>query len=226
MWWQSFTEGVAEHLVAEGIIVSLAGGGLIAWLKRRASSWLTPICWGISGTAVILIGVGALRLIAIPFPDRTQLVTSDNVEALVVGWLDHFRLNVRNEPMEGSFFRRVVTMPNGNAIAISRTRVQDHYVLLDAGLRPTDDDQRMLAKLTPQGTAELVDEMRLEAARLETNCTVTSNPIQAVFEKRIPITNALTEDLFIGKIDEMDSAEVAVQETVRIALRKNGLLAH
>jgi len=101
--------GIVENLLAEGIIAAFIGGGVLVFLKKRMSSWFVPLLWGLCGAVIILIGFGALRLIAIPLPDRSQSVTSDNAESIVVSWLDHFHLNVRNEPLDTTLFRRVVT---------------------------------------------------------------------------------------------------------------------
>jgi hypothetical protein len=215
--------GIIENLLAEGLIAALSIGAVVTWLNKIKSAWLVPLCWGLGAFVVVLVGVGALRVIATPVTGL-DITTFSNIEDRVRTWVDNFNLSEQNEPIESAFFRRLITMPNGNRIIISRPRDLDKYVLLQTVLTPGAGEQVMWKKLTPKQLSKVTSDVKIELARSKINFKIGDGTFVMILEKRIPIAPDLTESVLVQQIDDMDSAATLAQLTTMENLERYGIL--
>jgi hypothetical protein len=171
----------------------------------------------------VLLAIVALVLSAVGFyvsASSAPSIDTDNIEGHVKEWLDHFHFVVQSEPVEGTYFRRVIILPNGNRISVMRTKGErDKYLTIGVTLKTTDEEKALWDKLSDAQMADLVTRMTLEAARSKTTYSYTTKPFIMFMEKRIPITNTLTESTAIGAIEDLDSTTVAVQDIAKLGMR-------
>lgn len=205
-------------------VVAGIGGIVIAFLSKNASAWALPVFYGLIAFAVLSVGMWALRSIS-KLP-RPRVVTSvDNVEALVRTWLNNFRVGVKNDPVAEAFFRIIATMDNGTQLRVGRPRGDlSGYLIVRGDVALTADELRTIAALPQQELSRIIAEIRLELARAKVGYSGLTLPITnvAVF-KRIPIGEALTEDSFMAKLEEIEAALLAMAAIAYIRLARNGI---
>jgi hypothetical protein len=153
-------------------------------------------------------GVGFYRTVSKP-------TNPENVESRVRSWLDAFRFNVHDDPSDDAYFRLIVNMENGNKITIGRFKGYDQFILLRAALVPDAQASAVLTKLPYDQAQELAEDIVTEMARAKMAFTNTAPPFShMLLERRIPISDALTENVLLNQIDAMDYAMVLVRNTI------------
>ena len=211
-------EGLAIRLI--WWLLALVGGIIVAYLKAKGKPWATPALYGLGGFALIVfLGVASERLLTQP----QERITAENIEGHVKAWFDNFHFAVRSEPNEQAYFRRVATLPNGNKVIATRLKDLARYLTLQTILTPGKEEQALWDKLSPPRFGQVVLQMTIEAARSKTIFTSRTRPFVMVLEKRIPITNDLTEAVLIQHIDELDCTVVLLQNIVVNMFKEYGL---
>jgi hypothetical protein len=211
--WQDFLSNAIWYFLI------LLGGVVLTFLKKRGSAWFAPALYGLVGcslVAVIVYSVVALNNIP---PKKSPPVSPDNVEANIRTWLDRFGLSVAKGPDESdTIFSLFVTLRNGVGITIWRPKSLDRYVVLATLVSIKPSDQDVVNQLSPEETARFTARIRAEMARVKLIYTAESPLRTITLQKRIPITDNLTEDVFMQAIDEVNSAALLVLETMDLEL--------
>jgi hypothetical protein len=173
-----------------------------------------------------LLLIGGLAFCGAGFYRTIPKATNPNtVESRVRSWLGSFRLNVQDAPSEDAYFRIIVSKENGNKITVARLKERDRYIVLQGTIAPSEQDRAVLGKLSHDEAEQLRDELVAEMARARISHTGILLPFGNVtLEKRIPITDELTEDVLIGQIDDLDSTLVLFRDITIMALRRNKLI--
>jgi hypothetical protein len=154
-------ESVLQNVVATVLIALVPAAG-IAYLARVGSQWTTPLLLGaLAATLSSLTGLFIRRQIALPV--MRVMANKDNIEDLTRGWLNTFRVGVKNEPSPETFFRFVVTMEGGTRMLIGRPRGEfSDYLIIRHDMGPTPDEQTVIASLPPDVGSRLIYSIRLE----------------------------------------------------------------
>lgn len=210
--------GIIENLVAEGIVAALVGGGVLVWLRKRASPWLVPICWGLGGFFVILGCFGALRIIATPLPHQIDAITTENVEAHLVQWIDAFHFSRQKLPdASDRYFTYVVTTESGGRTSVIRSRLApfDHYLIMQTGITVDQENATRLHELSQRNSDLLIRDLRIEMARFKIGFMNIQLPLTTItLEKQLPITTDISEASFVQALDDVDSARVLLASVI------------
>jgi hypothetical protein len=199
----------------------LVGGVVMTILARYASPWVGPALYGLGASVLLLIATLATKAIN-RLPRKRSIVGTDNVESHVRAWLDNFRTTVKNDPIDEALFRFTVTMDGGAKLLVGRLRGDlNGYIVVRGEVTPSEEERRYLEVLPAEVLMRMRDEIRLELARAKVGYSGIKIPLEnfAIF-KRIPINDALTEDSFIAKLEEVEAALNAVGAICAIGLRE------
>lgn len=214
-----------QNLLAQWVwwLLTIAGGVVLAILKKRAPSWASPALYGLGGSALIAVVILALgNLSSLPQQER---VTPANVEAHVRSWCDALGLAIKRQPVEAdSYFSFAVTLNSGNVITVNRIRERDRYIIFRGGVTVSPDHAAIIGKLSDEQRIRLTDELTLELARSKLGFTIGTPIRRVLLAKSVPIGNGLTEDVFAGYLDEIDSGILLVREAFRLALDRIRLI--
>src|ERR1700687_3490144 len=113
-------------------LLILAGGALIAYLKKKSSSWLNPLVWGMAGCGLVAFMLLCFwGITAIP-KSHPPDVTQGNIEQNLRAWLDDFALSTKKQDDSSADFVLVTTLPNGDPITISRQKGHPRYMVIQA----------------------------------------------------------------------------------------------
>jgi hypothetical protein len=217
MDWNSIWTGIVSNLFY-GLLL-LGGGTLIAYLRKKQSSWFVPAFWGLGASALILVCIWAWKGIH-SFPERRALITSENVEANIKTWLDEFQVSTKNSPNPSEDFGLVATLMNGDPIAIVRLKDHDRYIVFQTTLTISPEHLAMIDKMDSNQRLQLQQDLTTELARAKCDFGL-SDPLKTVtLTARIPITPDLTEDEFLSKLDEMDDAIIIARNTIVVDAKK------
>lgn len=179
---------------------------MVALLARNASAWAAPAIYGLSASALLAVSILAIKTIG-RLPAKRPVIDLDNVEGEVRRWLDNFRTGVQNSPIAEAHFRFIVTMDGGAKLLVGRPRDFSGYLLVRGEVIPSLDDQKVIAGLPTEAVEDIVSEIKLEMARAKVGYSGLALPITTIaILKRIPISEALTEDAFINKLEEVEAA--------------------
>lgn len=218
----SFLSNVFGNLLADAIVAALAGGGVIAWMKRHGSPWLVPILWGLGGSVGILIGAGAIRLIAFPVPQPATQITSDNVERNVKNWLERFGFSIQKMPVsDGRYFQYVATNPFNRKTVVERVKSVplDSYLEFENSVILGAEDPARFNTLSATNKSKFILDLTAEMARAKIGfSTVYSPQFQIQLSKTLPIASGLTEATFIQTMSDMDSGQLLVLAAIPLEL--------
>lgn len=182
---------------------------MIAWLTKRASPWLVPLCWGIGASVVILLGAGALAVIAKSAPLSATATTVDNIEANIRHWVDTFHLSIQRVADDpASYFAYNVSSRYGRTTTIIRSRQLERYLLMQNSVSVGPEHLRQLTALPQPQAILLVRDLSIEMARFKIGFEYNIPLTVVVIKKTLPITTDLTEASFVQAFDEMESAQV------------------
>jgi hypothetical protein len=216
---RDFFLGVLSNWVADAIGTALVGGTMLAWIKKRHPSWISTMCWGLGGAIAILIGAGALRVVALPSP-MSSGVTTDNIEAQVRKWLD--KLGHSTTPVESTdkYFQFNVTSGDGSNFVIARPKgVFDQYLVM-VGTVTIKESQLKL--LSDGGVRKLMRYIQIEADRLKISVSMNSPPTRITVATRIPISPQLTEDIFVDHVADIEFSEHSVADIIALCIDERG----
>ena len=152
---------------------------------------------------------------------QQEVTTSANVQERVRGWLDNFKTDVKSAPDESVLFRYVVTKDGGTHISISRIKNYANYLMLQTQLTYSEDDQKLLSKLSKLQNDELLLQLVTDAG--SQNVAFRKKGQSIYLEKLIPI-NSLSEIKLLEGINSMDTTMVLQQITITTALLRANLI--
>jgi hypothetical protein len=211
--------GLLTELLGQAIgrapwLAVLTGGVifmLLAWLAAKDSRWAKPILYGLTGSAsaiIIILGILSLSILS----KSSSQTTLENIEPSIREWINTFNLANKKEPEQDSYFSYRVTVERGVQVAVRRTKARERYITMNTGLTigVTDEDQKfqvLMNKLSGEQLSLVNNELILEMARLKILWDFGEVPLKNItLSKFIPITNSLTEDVFLTHLIEMANA--------------------
>jgi hypothetical protein len=220
--WKRWAENTGASLLA-AVIIALIPGAIVTYLAKIQSAWTTPLLLGMTAAtlaAVIILALDAIRRL----PPRRVIPTTENIESCVRDWLNNFLCSVKKAPIENAYFRYLVTLGSGTKVLVGRVKgdLQD-YLQIRADLNPGPDDLKKFVTLTQLEQAVVLSNIRLEMARRHIgyrNLAIPAN--DAHLFKRIPIRETLTEHEFIGAVEEVEAAILAVGLVFALEFVKTG----
>lgn len=204
---RDFLLGIFSNWVADALGASAMVGVLLAWLKKRGSSWLIPLCWGLSGSVVVLIGASALKIVSTPTPTVLD-VNPSNVEAYLNQWIDAFHFGRRKLPEDPVyFFKYEITNTSGRFLQVARLRSSpwDRYLTFTSSVSLAGEEATKISKLSEGNMAILVHDLRMEVARSKIGFSNLGTPLTTInLEHSVPITTDLSDASFVESINNID----------------------
>jgi Uncharacterized conserved protein (DUF2299) len=219
-WVYAFLEAVFAHLLWE-LLLALGMAGLIAYLKATKDKWAGPVLYGLSGFVLVFI-LGFTLTGHAPLSKEQPQTTSENVETNIKTWVDEFALGILKQSDPDAIFEYMVTLHNGTFVRITRTKEKDTYLTFSERLTVSPADKAVLTSLPVEEQKQIREALELEAARQKMANSIEGFPVveALVLSKSIPITNNLTDVTFANYVDEMDSANVACRDALRLAVER------
>ena len=145
--------------------------------------------------------------------------TADTAERQTRAWLDKFRFSTTPLPSDpNTYFGFSVTSPNGVAFAVTRPKDFDQYIVIQGTVSLTDP---RLKTLTAFQAEQLMRQLRIEIARLKVSSSDIGLPLTKVtVETTVPISNQLTQAVFMKSIDDIEFSERLAAETTEFQLNQ------
>ncbi len=210
-----WTEAILQNVFA-GVLMTLIPAAATAYLASTSSRWITPILLGLLAAALSALTLLLLRK-QIGIPVKRVTPNLENIEGLVQSWLNNFRVSVKNDPVPEASFRVFATMDSGVAATIGRPRGDfGNYIIIRSDVTPTKEELEHLNSIGNDKANLLVLDINLELARLVIGHSAIGIPLQPfnVF-KRVPITEELTEHVFIAAFEDVEAAINAIRIVFR-----------
>jgi hypothetical protein len=215
LWQGLTTEGL-------GTLGVLAVGGLIAWMKRRGSTWVQPLLYGLAAATLIAVMFAAwvttrTNLASAPRHDPT---TIENAEARVRQWSDELNFSVRREQDPATIWSLLITypQPQGMTIKVARTRERGDYLTFLSRISLGAEHAKLYEAMPPKEKRRLERQLILELARSRTSFNVEVNPLRTVIVVgSVPIVG-MTKETFRNKVDEVGAAKVVAFNQLLLAL--------
>jgi len=193
-------------------------------LKKRGKPLVGPLIYGLAGFVLILAAIVGTRVL-FTMPSSEQ-ITGDNVDQYLREWLDGFGLAVQRQPKDQlSFFTFVVTLVDGNPVAIGRSTDRSGYLLFSGSIHVNGEHIPIITAFTNTQAQHLYEQVNLELTRARFGFRLIPQEYTpktgrrlagAQMMKSIPITPALTADAISGALDEIDSGMNLAREAIRL----------
>lgn len=120
-----------------------------------------------------------------------------------------------------TIFQYLITLKSGTYVYVSRAKDNDKYLELTASLYASKPDYQTYLSLTKDQQKQVYDAVVLEAARSGVAYTVNSSGgIFVTLGKSVLITPGLNDNQFANYLNEIDSAEAACRQELRLALER------
>lgn len=223
-WISGLLQGLFASLLWE-LLLALGVGALIAWLKATKQQWAGPAIYGLFGFAIVLV-IGYALTGQFPLSKTQPQTTAENVEANIKVWADDFQLGVTKHPPQPDVdFGLTITLKgSNNQVEVLKVKQNSAFLQIQSKLTLSQEHQNILAKLTQEQSAFVTEELSLELARSKIGFTIIGPPAQTepqiqvtVLSRGVPIAG-LSENTFVGYLNEMDSAIRLLRSTTTLLL--------
>ena len=214
-----FARFIWELLLATGV------GGLIAGLKVKKEKWAGPVLYGLTAFALIFV-LGYVLTGQAPLRGQSQEVNPENVEENIKVWADHLAMSLeRQPPNDTKFFSYVGRVHNGDPVEIFRAKEKPGYLQFMATVNASPEHRAALAKLSERESAQFINQLNLEVARLRmtSDVGVSFNEkrelinLSVLLQKGVPIPD-LNEGYFSVQFDDVTGAVAQVKAVVNFGL--------
>lgn len=203
---------LTQNLVSDGIYgaLMLAGAFILGVLKKKQSSLVGPIVYGLVGA----IGIGALILMLSVYgnlPPAKPKLTPGNAENTIRGWVEKFGFSTKRISRDNAFVSIEIAGATNRPISVNWLKTFPNYIILEADMSVSKEHQDRLNTLSDQNRAKLFDSVVAEMARYRIQSTVLIGPPGTVLamNERVP-TEGIDENSFMHAVDDIDlSASVA-----------------
>jgi hypothetical protein len=179
------------------------------------------------GVWVLLIMVYLCVVVVWSQPQR---VTPENAEATIHGWLDQYGLGTRkvleSEIPNAVFALEVAMRDTQQHILVWRPRGKDlgRYIQLETATTLSPDTLAALRGLSEDQRERLILEMQAEMIRTRDvfTCPLSGEPGKMVVRVVVPITEGLTEDVFVGLLSRVDGDTTLAKNCLILRLKEFG----
>jgi len=129
----------------------------------------------------------------------------------------------RDEAPDPYFAIKIVPKTEDMVVFVMRLRSFPHYIIMQATLELGTQHKATWAKLSPAQKMQLLEQLRIEMNR----CRVVNDiPIdlaknKITLERRLPITDELTEDAFVKQIEGFRSDLYLARDTMVLGMEQS-----
>jgi hypothetical protein len=200
------------------MLVVAVVGAIGTFLLRRYSSWGTPALYGLAAFTLLCVsGLATISTVSELSQMRQPHITPGNVEENVRKWLDNFQLSTKpltKPEAPNSIFALQVTTDSGLPITVACPQDLPRYLVLQVSITLSPEHRAMFSKLTEEQESDLERDLRHEMAKCAVPCVIVGQLEKVAIQRRLAITDGLTEDAFMEHMDEMAFAFVVANDTI------------
>jgi len=214
-FWQGMLTNLFFYLLVAGV------GILIGILKRKAPGWASPFMYGLVASTLAALLIVAINVQHKFVMEQKSVATTENVQEKVRQWLSTFGYGFKVVNDADYDFLLAVNTNNNRHVAVGRVKQYSQYITMQINLTIPTNIQQLLSKLSLDKQKQIRRDLRIEMYRLQPEhaelLAISEKTEQILlsglsFEKRLPITNSLTESVFIKALVDMETARDLFQE--------------
>jgi hypothetical protein len=197
---------------------------LMGFLRKKYPSFTTSVLFGLGILVLALTSLGLIRGISYinALPNPTPPITADNLRENLRAWFDNYNFGVTNVDEPVAYFKFDVKMTKDAGVSIARLKKRDKYLFIGSTLVFTNDQKRQLDGLSHDKINEFVHDLELELARSNIEFEMKL-PESVTVMYYLPITNALTEQGVIEKMQLVGMEVIRIREFALIDLHRIGV---
>jgi hypothetical protein len=220
-WVHGVLQAIFGSLLYE-LLLATAVAALMTWLKSKQSRWATPLLYGVSAFAAVLLISYVLVGRGLLSKEQPE-TTPENVETNIRSWADNLGLGVaKQESGADNYFLYLIALHSGRVVYVGRTKSRPNYIQFQSNVTVSKEHQELLSKLSEERRNMVIQETLLELARSRIGYEIPGPKFTVVMlTKSVPITSGLTEATFGGYLDEMDSAMALSIEAIVLSIERN-----
>jgi hypothetical protein len=223
MWMDWFWQGLLTNGIYALVIVG--GGFVFGYLRAKHSDKVPAALFGLAGATcfAILIFTFTGRPIFSTTPKET---TPDNLEKNIKIWAEHLGMTIGPAIEPDSYFAYTLSNPDGVPMEVFRGKDKSGFLQFKAVIAVSPEHQAIFAKLSEAQISRLVEQLNLEVARSNVDCTFGQlmaqndkhqTTIAAMFLVRgEPIQN-LSEWDFAQTFDQVKRGFSMLRSSIRLA---------
>lgn len=222
-WLYGFLLWFFGNLIWDFVLAAVVAA-VVTWLKSKQSKWATPVLYGISSFAAIL--VISFVLVGHGLLSREQPQTNmENIEENLKAWTNTYSMGIQKQSDDKFFFTYKVTLQNGTLVWVGRPKDKNKYLNFQSVIMLSPEHNALAEKLTQQQLERVTDYINVEMAKSGMGFAFVRLPSRGMFIARgVPISSNLTETTFIDTLDEMDRGVLLCKETLKIALERESIV--
>ncbi len=149
-------------------------------------------------------------------PSEPPKITTENIESIIKQWAESFHYGYRRDDDPKSYFKYVISLPDGSPIVVRRLKDYDQYLSIEAALKMSTNSQALIDRLPRKKQEEIAMAIRIEMLRYKVGYQDINVPLQTMaLSISLPINSALTEFDFVRTLNELHSARLLTREIVR-----------
>jgi hypothetical protein len=165
---------------------------------------------------VVSLGLSLAGLVS-SLPGRDALrdeLKSENLEMTVKNWLSPFGYGFLDKQNDQMYFAFQATNVPSHPVLIGREKSHGEYLNVGGIVTISPVHQAIISKLPMERIRQIDEDVTIGLSLLKLNYTESVSSGVIEFEKRLPITNTLTQDVFVGAVEDTTAAENLVIDTI------------
>jgi hypothetical protein len=214
-------ETIAGNVI--GLILAIVVAAMLAYLKDRGRA----VAYGLVGFLLVIgiwAGFHAISYLSYASQRVKPVVTEDNVESKIREWAYAFGATVTKvsgPEASGTIFAMNITPEDGaSSVRVARPQQFSHYVVVASSLTLSPEHQKLRDQMDSTQIRQLTEEVRLEMSRCRVAYAIESPLKRVTVQRLIPITDDLTEDVFMDRIAEMQHDVNLAADTIILGLER------
>jgi hypothetical protein len=222
--WLSSVDWLWKSLVARVVWFLLAA--FFAWfIRRKKPETAEAVKYVLLMTACVAILWFAVTGRPILSPQQ-PMITEDNAEATVRKWLDSFGVSVRALTNDRSRFIYEVTISDGedgeipDKLEVTEFKPPgDKKLWIHSGMNFTGDTKQTISQLPAYDRDQIVGLLTIELSKTRVMFFKVDPQLRNVLlDKEVPITSALTEEVFLEDLQDVSAATILSANFVKAQL--------
>ena len=219
-WFGNLLSNVFSNLI--GVIIMAIIGIAIGWLRKRKWEGVAPVLSGLAAFAlvgIILFLLGGIQIHQSLEAERktteqlNEPLQPDHIKDTLKGWLSSFGFGSMEIQDPAAEFVLNSNLPSGLRVNAWKSKQWPNYIIISANVIVADEHRKLLMQLSPKQQRQTLRDLQMviDQSNLQSG-SISLGEIK--LQKRLPITNSLTEDVFIRTVTAMEGNEDMVIQTL------------
>lgn len=145
-----------------------------------------------------------------------NIINPTNIEENIRKWAAYFGYGCSPISDPEVDFALDISLPTGKHILAIRSKKLDKYIVIQGAVGISPNHLAALARMEVSEQNRVMNELIIEMARFKIGFVGGGEPIKTItLSKQLPITNMLTEHIFIEAVNEIELAQILVIGIIR-----------